>query len=72
MPLSFSAISRRRFLQVTGVGVGWLAVRPVLAADVDAQRIALLADTHIPESPNSRGPHDCNMVERMRSADAGN
>ncbi len=64
MPLS---ISRRQFLQFTAAGVGWLAVRPCLAADADAHRVALLADTHISDAP-ARGPHDCDMTERMRSA----
>src|SRR5262249_45008310 len=61
-------VSRRRFFQLSGIGLGWLAVRPVLASGSDSHRIALLADTHIPDSANARGPHDCEMTQRLRSA----
>lgn len=66
MPLSLSPITRRRFLQVVGAGVGWLAVRPSFAAGTDAHRVALLSDTHIPDSPDIVDLH-CNMTDRLRT-----
>jgi Icc protein len=66
MPLTLSSLSRRRFMQVVGTGVGWLAVRPTFAAEADAHRIALLSDTHIPDAANL-SDHQCNMTDRLRS-----
>ncbi|MGH7201906.1 MAG: metallophosphoesterase family protein [Planctomycetaceae bacterium] len=52
MPMTLPPISRRRFLAGTlAAGAGWLAGRPVFAADErqrDPHRFALLADTHVP------------------------
>jgi Icc protein len=59
------AVSRRRFLASLAASAGVLAVRPALAAGADPHRVALLADTHVPEKPEDVN-NGCNMTDRLR------
>ncbi|MBX7104758.1 MAG: metallophosphoesterase [Gemmataceae bacterium] len=67
MPQAVFGVTRRQFLRVVGAGAGWLAVRPAFARGVDPHRVALLSDTHIPDTPGTQD-HGCSMVERLRTA----
>jgi predicted phosphodiesterase len=59
------AVSRRRFLASVAASAGVLAVRPALAAAADPHRVALLADTHVPEKPEDRN-QAFDMTDRLK------
>lgn len=67
MPLHLSKLQRRDFLVAGGIGAVSLATSPWsrAAPAVEPNRIALLADTHIPERPDvsARG---VNMTDNLR------
>jgi 3',5'-cyclic AMP phosphodiesterase CpdA len=70
MPLTLGPMTRRRFLHAIGAGAGLTIVRPLAARDADVNRLALMSDTHVPESPAIRD-RGCNMTDRLRAAVRG-
>ncbi|MBY0512457.1 MAG: metallophosphoesterase [Gemmataceae bacterium] len=67
MPASLPALTRRGFLASVAAGV--VTVRPAPAADLDPNRVALLSDCHVGETP-AVVSRECNMHDRLKQVAA--
>jgi 3',5'-cyclic-AMP phosphodiesterase len=67
MPIHLPPISRRSFLAQTAAAAGWLTFRTAWADETkaDPNTFALLADTHIPASPETMA-RGVNMSDNLR------
>src|SRR5262245_33487590 len=67
MPVHLPPLSRRQFLGTVAAALGALVVSPAFGRDdkTDPHRLALLSDSHIPDSPDTVNK-DWNMTDNLK------